>query len=352
MKPRRIRVLIVDDSMVVRHHLEAVLGRESDIEITPSAANGRIALAMVANYAPDVVVLDLKMEDLDGYEVLRSIRRMSVQLAVIIYTAWNDDGSVSRKAKAFGANDCLSKPRQVHSHQAAERYVQTTLLAKIRQFSPMHPPLTALPPAKRKRVPHSTVQVLAIGASTGGPDAIVHLLKSLPYRLSIPIVIVQHMPPMFTHMFAERLNAQTVHTVRESMASQGLSAGDVWIAAGDYHMIVTCSNHKITLRNHHGMLENHSRPSVDVLFRSVAEVYGAHVLAVVLTGIGQDGLKGCQAIHQKGGQILVQDEASSTVWGMPKAVFDAGLADAVLPLPALSEEILRRVLLGSAPTHE
>jgi len=347
MKPPRTRVLIVDDSIVVRHHLAAVLGHEPDIEITPSAANGHIALAMIADYAPDVVVLDLKMESIDGYEVLRRIRRVSAQLAVIIYTAWDDDGSVSRKAKTLGANDCVSKPRQVHSRQAAERYVQVTLLAKIRQFSPVSVATTASPPVHVKPLANSKVQVLAIGASTGGPDAIVHVLQSLPHRLPVPVVIVQHMPPMFTHMFAERLNAKTVHTVRESVSSQWLSSGDVWLAAGDYHMIVARNSDKIVLRNHQGILENSSRPSVDALFCSVAEVYGAGVLAVVLTGMGCDGLKGCQAVRQQGGQILLQDEASSTVWGMPKAVFEAGLADAVLPLPALSAEILRRINTGN-----
>ncbi len=187
----------------------------------------------------------------------------------------------------------------------------------------------------------SRVDVVAIGVSTGGPQALATLLPQIPASFPVPIVLVQHMPAMFTKLLAERLSTQTALQVSEGVDGGMLTAGKAWIAPGDFHMTLARKGSSVCLRMHQGSPENSCRPAVDALFRSVAEVYGPHVLGVVLTGMGQDGLRGCEVIKESGGRIIVQDEASSIVWGMPGFVARAGLADAVLPLNRLAAEIVR-----------
>ncbi len=185
--------------------------------------------------------------------------------------------------------------------------------------------------------------MVAIGASTGGPNALTELFGRLPAPFPVPIVIVQHMPPMFTRLLAERLSAQSGSRVEEGASGVTLQPGRVWVAPGDYHMIVVRDGTQVRMQIHQDPPENSCRPAVDVLFRSLARTFGAHALAVVLTGMGSDGLRGCECVREAGGRILVQDEASSVVWGMPGYVARAGLADRVLPISPLADEIVRRV---------
>ncbi len=184
---------------------------------------------------------------------------------------------------------------------------------------------------------------MAIGVSTGGPDALVKMLPGIPAKFPLPIVVAQHMPPVFTAMLAKRLSEKCSVPVRECISGDLLEPGCVWIAPGDYHMVVQKENNRIILRTNQGPRENFCRPAVDVLFRSVAAVYGASALGVILTGMGQDGLKGCEALSAAGASIIIQDEASSVVWGMPGFVARAGLAEKILPLDQISNEIIRRV---------
>jgi two-component system chemotaxis response regulator CheB len=185
--------------------------------------------------------------------------------------------------------------------------------------------------------------VVAIGVSTGGPNALAAILPQFPADFPVPIVIVQHMPPLFTQSLAQRLTVKCNIPVAEGFEGATLQAGQAWIAPGDYHMIVERSDHTVRLRTHQEPPVNSCRPAVDVLFRSVAQTYGGATLAVVLTGMGQDGFRGCECIQKAGGQILVQDQASSVVWGMPGFVAKAGLADKVLPLEQIATEIMRAV---------
>jgi two-component system chemotaxis response regulator CheB len=187
------------------------------------------------------------------------------------------------------------------------------------------------------------VEIVAIGASTGGPNALGDLFGRLRADFPVPIVIVQHMPPMFTRLLAERLSAEHAVRVHEASSGNVLEPGNAWIAPGDHHMIVVRNGLQVRILLHQDPPENSCRPAVDVLFRSVAKTFGGNTLAVILTGMGQDGLRGCEAVHEAGGQILAQDEASSVVWGMPGFVARAGLADRVLPLSLIGDEILRRV---------
>ena len=191
--------------------------------------------------------------------------------------------------------------------------------------------------------PTERVDVLAIGVSTGGPNALSQVMAALPGEFPVPIVVVQHMPPVFTRLLAERLSETSRFRVREAAAGEALEPGSVWLARGDYHLVVERSDKQLRVNVNQEPPENSCRPAVDVLFRSVAQVFGAGSLAVVLTGMGRDGLRGSEEIRAAGGQVLVQDEATSVVWGMPGFVANAGLANAVLPLPEIAAEIERRV---------
>ena len=196
------------------------------------------------------------------------------------------------------------------------------------------------------RVHSERVEVVAIGCSTGGPDALSKVLRALPANLPVPVVVVQHMPPVFTKMFAERLDRTCGLTVVEAADGMTVVPGSVYIAPGDLHMEVVRRGQEVTIRVKHGPPENFCRPAVDVLFRSVNSVYGKATLAVILTGMGQDGRRGCEALSAAGAEILAQDEATSVVWGMPGSVTNAGLADAVLPLNGVASHLISRVTGG------
>ena len=203
-------------------------------------------------------------------------------------------------------------------------------------------------PAGGTRAGHVTrtprrVDVVAIGVSTGGPAALMEMIPKFPADFPVPILIVQHMPPIFTNLLAERLALRASIAVAEGALSHLLTPGHAWIAPGGLHMAVECDGEAVRLTTHRDPPENSCRPAVDVLFRSVARVYGPRALAVVMTGMGQDGLRGCEQIQAAGGQVLVQDESSSVVWGMPGIVARSGLADRVLALSELGAEIIERV---------
>jgi two-component system chemotaxis response regulator CheB len=206
--------------------------------------------------------------------------------------------------------------------------------------------MASAPPVRRRSGP---VHVLAIGASTGGPNALAELVGLLPGDLGVPVLIVQHMPPVFTQLLAERLERGSRLKVREGYDGAIVKPGEAWVAPGDFHMVVTREGTETILRTNKQAAENSCRPAVDVLFRSVADVYGASALAVVLTGMGRDGTAGCQVLSKCGAGILVQDEASSVVWGMPRSVHEAGLAEATLNLKDLAAAVTTRIR-GSSTT--
>jgi two-component system, chemotaxis family, protein-glutamate methylesterase/glutaminase len=184
---------------------------------------------------------------------------------------------------------------------------------------------------------------VVVGASTGGPNMLAEVIAELPADFPVPVIITQHMPPVFTKLFAARLDSLSPLSIREAIAGEQIRAGQVWVAPGDYHLALNRDGPLVKLMTHRGPLENSCRPAVDVLFRSAASAYGAGVLAVVMTGMGQDGLKGCQAVSQAGGRIMIQDPETCVVGSMPQAVLNAGLAHQVVPLKKLGSEIIRRV---------
>jgi two-component system chemotaxis response regulator CheB len=351
----KIRVLIVDDAVVIRRTLSDVLGSDPDLEVAGTAANGRIALAKIRQLNPDLVTLDVEMPEMDGLEALTEIRKDYPKLPVIMFSSLTARGaSVTLDALAAGANDYVTKPANAGSVVAATQSIRDELIPKIKVFcstaiglnrAPL-PAASTADHATRPPRPSQRVDIVAMGVSTGGPNALEKIIPALPADFPVAIVIVQHMPPIFTNTLAQRLSALSKISVHEGAPGDILRRGGVWIAPGGNHMHLTRKIAAVHIQTDQSPPENSCRPSADVLFRSVSKLYGPRTLAVVLTGMGEDGLCGCQAIRETGGQVIVQDEASSVVWGMPGRVAMAGLADKVVPLEEMADEIVRRVQFG------
>jgi two-component system chemotaxis response regulator CheB len=294
---------------------------------------------------------------------LRKLRAQGHKMPVIMCSSLTQRGAkVTIDALASGASDYVAKPSGKADREATLRAFSQDLIPKILALTshpqPVIPGLTRLPlitPFIKAPPASSAPVVLVIGVSTGGPAALDLLLPVLPADFPLPVLIVQHMPELFTKMLAERLDGRCPLRVREAVEGEPVRPGAILIARGDWHLEVLAAaraSAPATLHLTKGPLENHCRPSVDVLFRSVAVVYGAGVMGVVLTGMGADGMLGCRAIRGQGGSVLAQDEATSTVWGMPGAVVNAGLAQRVLPLNAIAPEILRLTRRTQTETRE
>lgn len=339
----QIRVLIVDDSVVMRRVLARTLERDPAVARTDFAANGRVALAKIVERQPDVVVLDLEMPVLDGFETLREIRRLHPQLPVVLFSSFEESSAAATlDAMSLGATDFVVKPSASGIEQA-EAYVADRLVPLVvglgasRAAEPRPP---ASPPAAATR---ASVDAVVVGVSTGGPDALATVLRLLPAQLPVPVLVVQHMPPMFTRLLAERLHRQGGLSVREAQNGDVLRPSTVYIAPGDRHLQLTRQRAEVRVELGDGPPENSCRPAADVLFRSAVEVYGAGVLGIVLTGMGRDGTRGCEAVRAAGGQVLVQDPATAVVASMPASVLEAGLANASLPLDLLVTDLVKRV---------
>lgn len=370
---RKIRVLVVDDSVVIRKIVTNVLGADSDIEVIGTAPNGRIALAKLPQLTPDLITLDVEMPEMNGLQTLAVLRKTHAKLPVIMFSTLTQRGAAATlDALALGASDYVTKPANVGGVTAGMQRIRDELIPKVKTFcshllksaegatlrhgsgGPASSPGAIQPPSgpaflAPPRFPlHAggKIEVVVIGVSTGGPNALATLFPQWPASFPVPIVLVQHMPPMFTKLLAERLGAKSAVRVEEGTASMPLLPGRAIIAPGDFHMVVERDSAGVRVNLHQEPPENSCRPAVDVLFRSAARVFGPRILSVVLTGMGQDGLRGCEAVKAAGGQVFVQDEASSVVWGMPGVVAKAGLADKILPLSHLGVEILRRAEEG------
>ncbi len=342
----KIRVLVVDDAVVFRRLVADELAKDADLEVVGTAANGRIALAKLPQLNPDVVVLDVEMPEMDGLQMLRELRKSYRRLPVIMFSSLTERGAgETLDALALGASDYFTKPASTKGMDASLEVVRQQLIPQIKA---LHESARKAPAVKSAAAPARAdsaqeVRIVAIGASTGGPSALAEIFTRLPRDLGVPIVLVQHMPPMFTRLLAERLTARSAIHVQEGASGAHLHPGQAYIAPGNFHMAVVYDGTSQRLLVHQDPPVNSCRPAVDVLFRSVAKVFGAHALAVLLTGMGHDGVRGCEAVREASGRIIVQDEASSVVWGMPGYVAKAGLADRIMPVALIADEIIRRV---------
>jgi len=344
-----ISVLVVDDSVVVRRLIVDALASEPDIQVVGTAANGRIALTKIEQLNPDVITLDIEMPELDGMGTLRELRKKHRALPVIMFSTLSVAGATATlEALAAGATDFVTKPANVGSIAESQRMIRAQLIPKIQTLGGKHrsAPTAHVAPVRRLAPPparSARIGAIAIASSTGGPDALAKVLSAIPGNLSVPVLVVQHMPPVFTKMFAERLDRACALHVVEASEGMPVTPGTVYIAPGDYHLTVTGRGPSAVTRLTQAAPENSCRPAADVLFRSVAQVYGAATLAVVLTGMGQDGKRGCDQLRAAGAEVIAQDQASSVVWGMPGAVVGAGLAHAVLPLAEIGGYLTTRL---------
>jgi two-component system chemotaxis response regulator CheB len=344
--------------MLFRKVVRDALAQESAIEVVGSAVDGRAALEKIAQLRPEVVTLDLEMPDVDGLEVLRQLRRQAAPPGVIVISALTDAGAtMTAQALRLGAFDFVLKPNGPNLDENRERLAadllpKIRLLAEQRQLSLEAKHSAAkcdlvIPRRDSMAVPQRPPEIVAIGISTGGPASLHAMLPKLPADLPVPVVIVQHMPPKFTRSLAEELDRHSAIHVVEGQDGGRLQAGTVYIAPGGLQTSVERMARGLKLRVADDPPEKCCKPSVDYLFRSLAEQLGPRVLAVIMTGMGDDGTVGCKLLKQRGARVIAQDAASCVVYGMPRQVIENGLADVIRPLDALAETIEEAVRRGA-----
>ena len=368
-----IRVLVVDDSTVIRGFLSRIVDAEPDMRVVATAFNGRVALDVLDRREVDVVLLDIEMPEMTGLEALPSILEKRPGVKVIMASSLTEKGAeVTIRALSLGAADYVTKPSARSS--AGLEPVARELVAKIRALAghPSHALRPHAPPTQepaRPRLVETTTapsgspvhrasgvvpRIIGVASSTGGPNALVRVFSDLPRDFRLPIVVAQHMPPVFTTMLAERLARAANRPAHEATDGMRVEDGHIYVAPGDHHMTVATAEGRTVLHLNQEPQENFCRPSADPLFRSMARVFGPAQWAVVLTGMGHDGLAGVRAIAEVGGRVIAQDRDSCVVWGMPRAVTEAGLAHDVLALDRIGAHLGSSVrpaptLVGSTP---
>jgi two-component system, chemotaxis family, protein-glutamate methylesterase/glutaminase len=343
-----IKVLVVDDSALVRKVLTEELGREKDIEVVGSAMNPYVARDKIVKLKPDVVTLDLEMPRMDGLSFLAKLMKHYPMPVVVVSSLTPRNSENALMALRLGAVDVICKPGSAYSTQnISKQIVKAIRTASVAKFDKNLPPpakkveLKGTAPQKARLI-HTTNKLIAIGASTGGTRALEAVLTQLPPNIP-GIVIVQHMPPVFTRSFAERLNTVCSVTVQEAKDGDLVQNGHVLLAPGNYHMLVEKSGAKYYTKIKQGPPVHHHRPSVDVMFNSVAEAVGVNATGVLLTGMGADGAKGLLSMKNKGAHTIAQDEATSVVYGMPKEAHNIGAVEQVLPLQNIAGAIIKHL---------
>jgi two-component system chemotaxis response regulator CheB len=385
LNERPLRILAADDSAVMRSvlwklflmHAEDRSSELPRMELCGVARDGVECLDLVERLSPEVLVLDLEMPRMNGLDVLDRLRVQNPKLPVIMCSAYTEHGARSTlEALARGASDYVTKPSEQRDFAAAMRSLSQQLLPRIAALARststerkktggdvaadnLQKSKSSEAPAK----PSPPIEVVVIGLSTGGPSALEQLLPKLPRDFPVPVLIVQHMPKLFTGALAERLDKCCALRVEQAYDNATIRPGTIWLAPGDAHMEVASRRamgdegkgseaYSTRVRLHQQEPLNHCRPSVDYLFFSAARMYGAGTLALVMTGMGADGLNGARAVHEGGGMVLAQDEATSAVWGMPGRVNEAGIASATLPLWGIAGVLKQRVNAGRLTRSE
>jgi len=355
----KIKVLIVEDSVVTRRIVSDIINSDGGIEVCGTAANGIIGLEKIKLLDPDVVILDIEMPEMNGLTMLRELRKKRRDIPVIMFSVHTSEGASSTfEALALGANDFVQKPVNVGNLENVKKNLIEELIPKIKTLHAIntqdeidkHHVFLSESDMKKTRsdINNHRIDALIIGSSTGGPNALAKLIADIPSDIGVPVLIVQHMPPLFTKLLAERLASKSKIGVFEAVSGMAVEKNKIYIAPGDFHMTVKKEGDAVRIHTNKDEQENSCRPSVDVLFRSAAEVYGCNILAVILTGMGHDGLKGCHCVKKAGGHIIVQDKETSVVPSMPCSVFNAGLSDGVFPIDSIGCEIVRKIREANA----
>lgn len=350
------KILIVDDSRIFRSALQEGLSGEKDIQIVGSVWNGIKAIEFIESTPPDLVTLDIQMPDMDGLETLEAIQKINAanspenQIGVIMLSSHTQKGAdITVKALEMGAFDFIPKP-EGKSLQENIKILCSQLLVKIRNYTSTHissalkrqqvPKQKKLKPTPPAIKDAGQIDAILIGVSTGGPKALAELLPPLCEKIDVPVYIVQHMPPTFTQSLAKSLNIKCRYTVLEGKHNDFVKDRHAYIAPGGRHMMLTSKQQKIRINVNDLPPEKGCRPSVNMLFRSGATVYGRNVIGVILTGMGADGTEGAAVLKKKGAVILAQDEESSVVWGMPGNALASGNVDKVYPLSEIPGAII------------
>ena len=354
--------MICDDSSTMRRLIKAVIQKSPELEVAFEACNGQEAVDNLESARPDIIIMDVEMPVLDGIDATRAIRRINRSVPILMFSSLTANGAeATLDALAAGANDIVVKPTASgHVSQALIKLGQD-LIPKIKRLTKprnVNPPTANPAAATTARTERSlperveatcNIELVVIGVSTGGPDALAKLLKGIPATFPVPILIAQHMPPVFTKLLAQRLTALSGLPVREAVDGNVIVPGEVLLAPGDYHLTVSREGNNLIARLNQDPHENSCRPSVNPLFRTAAIASGCNALGVILTGMGKDGMEGVGQLKQHGSVVIAQDEESSVVWGMPGKVVEAGFADSVLPLASIAGE-LTRLASAAKPT--
>ena len=337
-----IRVLVVDDSRVLTKIVSRILEKDPAIQVVGTAANGREAIEQVESLKPDVMTLDIEMPVMNGIEALRHVMANNPLPVIMLSTLTRDHADITMDALAIGACDFVTKDfsnslladKQQELINKVKDVAKNRVRLLLRGLKPSVRPVSFSPLASVKR------EIVSIGASTGGPPALQFIVSHLPKDFPVPVVVAQHMPRLFTQSFAERLNKISMVTVKEAEDKEPLQAGVVLIAPGDTHLAIRKGRRQMTVE----LVKDATyiyRPSVDLLMSSTASAYESKSAGLILTGMGNDGLAGMKELKSKGGYVIAQNEETCVVYGMPKAVVNARLADAVLPIERIPEEIAK-----------
>lgn len=358
----KLRVLVVDDSALYRKIVGSVFSELPDVELVGTATDGEVALRKIEELRPDVLTVDLEMPNLDGIGLLREIAKRKLNVTCIMVSSFTAKGAeATTTALELGAFDFVLKPQTKSVDESLEllrRELRPKLDACREQRRRIDGPpsrnsagnsagktaTAGIPKTSTGGLGNSPVDIIAIGVSTGGPQALCKVLPLLPADLSVPVLIVQHMPPMFTKSLADDLNRKSRVEVHEAADGDVVLPGHVYIAPGGKQTKVLRIGNRAVIRTSDDPPEKNCRPAVDYLFRSVAQGYGASALAIVLTGMGDDGTEGAKVLRKAGAKIIAQDEASCTVYGMPRQIIENGLADLVLPLDEVAKTIVAKTI--------